>query len=198
MKKLVIVVVVLVIAGVLWWANRPQPDASLPTAVVTDVNTTTELPDNTVATKIVNTKQVDNQNVKIAFKGFGPGKSHVGSFGAINSQLSLVSGVLTGQVDIDMNTLQAPDSEKLQNHLKSADFFDTAKYPKASFKITSMTNTNVTGAMNIHGVTKSVTLPIKLADSVYTSTFNINMKDFGIDQKFANEVIELTITVPVK
>ncbi len=201
MKKIIIVLVILVLAGVIWWANRPQPDTSIPTAVVTDVTSVSEDPSE-IKTDTTNTNKVglmvDNANVKISFKGFGPDKSHVGSFGTINSNLAFTDNKLTGSIEVDMTTLQAPDSEKLQNHLKSADFFDVAVYPKATFKITSFTNTNISGLLTVHGVTKNVTLPAKKDGMQYVSNFNINMKDFGIVQKFANEVVELTVTVPVK
>lgn len=201
MKKLVIVVIILVLVGVIWWANRPVPNTDIPNAIVTDVTSVNEAPSE-VKADATNTNKVgmmvDNANVKVSFKGFGPDKSHVGSFGTINSNLVFTDNKLTGSIEVDMNTLQAPDSEKLQNHLKSADFFDVAVYPKATFKITSMANDTVTGTMNIHGVIKNVTLPVKKDGMQYVSNFNINMKDFGIVQKFANEVVELTVTVPVK
>ncbi|MDP9194142.1 MAG: YceI family protein [Acidobacteriota bacterium] len=51
------------------------------------------------------------------------------------------------------------------NHLRSADFFDVAKFPTITFKSTSVTpksknDFTVTGDLTMHGVTKSVTLPV--------------------------------------
>ncbi len=47
-------------------------------------------------------------------------------------------------------------------HLKSPDFFETAKFPTATFKSTSVRETgdgyDVTGELSLHGVTKPVTL----------------------------------------
>ena len=54
-------------------------------------------------------------------------------------------GAFTGYVEVDMNTIRDKDIEspeyrtKLENHLKSPDFFDVAKFPKARFVITSCT-----------------------------------------------------------
>lgn len=51
---------------------------------------------------------------------------------------------LTGTFEIDMTTIENKDQSgewktKLEGHLKSADFFDVTKYPKATFAMTSAT-----------------------------------------------------------
>ena len=58
-------------------------------------------------------------------------------------------------------------NEKRDGHLRSADFFDVAKYATAIFKSTSFkkigNNTySITGDLTMHGVTKPVTLDAKL------------------------------------
>ena len=59
-------------------------------------------------------------------------------------------------------------NEKRDGHLRSADFFDVAKYPQITFKSTKVEPTktknlyNVTGNFTMHGVTKQVTLPVQL------------------------------------
>lgn len=64
---------------------------------------------------------------------------------------------------VDVNSIDT-DDEKRDGHLKSADFFDAANYPKISFKSTSMKAGKVkgtytlTGDLTMHGVTKKVTL----------------------------------------
>ena len=60
--------------------------------------------------------------------------------------------------------------EARNGHLKSADFFDAAKYPTLSFKSTSLkkAGTNkykLTGNLTLHGITKPVTM-----DLVYNGT----------------------------
>ncbi|WP_297800906.1 YceI family protein [Arenimonas sp. GDDSR-1] len=56
---------------------------------------------------------------------------------------------------------------KLDQHLQSADFFDAAKYPTASFKsksvhVASAKELHVSGDLTIHGVTKPATLTVKV------------------------------------
>ena len=79
------------------------------------------------------------------------------------------------------------DDEKLTKHLKTADFFDVNTYPKASFasksiaasKKAGMTH-DITGDLTLHGVTKSVTVPVKVtADAngvMLAGTFTLQAK----------------------
>ncbi|MCP5081692.1 MAG: YceI family protein [Alphaproteobacteria bacterium] len=55
----------------------------------------------------------------------------------------------------------------LDTHLKSSDFLDVEKHPTISFQSTSVTKTgaasaDVSGDLTLHGVTKPVTLKVKL------------------------------------
>ena len=57
--------------------------------------------------------------------------------------------------------------ERLDAHLKSADFFDAAKNPDITFKSTKVEKAGtdalkVTGDLSVHGVTKPVTLAVKV------------------------------------
>lgn len=213
MKPVLIALGVIIIGTVVWYGIQTKPDASVPTATINDVSAVTD-EKKMVADESVNKpdamakNEVDNANVKIAFTGFGPGKKHVGSFSKIDSKLS-ISESLAGEITVDMDSLTT-DTEAVTKHLKTDAFFDVAKYPTAKFKFTKMEGVdavggNASGIFTIKGKSKEVTFPYTLiksnnAESVtgYSATFNINMKEFGIDQKFANEVIELTVTVPLK
>jgi polyisoprenoid-binding protein YceI len=54
---------------------------------------------------------------------------------------------------------------KRDDHLRSPDFFDVKQFPTIAFKSTSVKPTEegfeVTGDLTIHGVTKSITFPLK-------------------------------------
>jgi len=59
---------------------------------------------------------------------------------------------------------------KRDNHLRSAEFFNVEKYPEMTFKSRSVKQTGaqtgyITGDLTMHGVTKPVTLHVKLVSS---------------------------------
>ncbi|HWS72726.1 MAG TPA: YceI family protein [Thermoanaerobaculia bacterium] len=82
-------------------------------------------------------------------------------------------------------------------HLRSADFFDAEKFPEITFKSTSIKPSgkknlyNVTGNLTMHGVTKTVTLPVEYLGSAkdpwgnekagFTLTTTLNRKDYGVN-----------------
>lgn len=84
---------------------------------------------------------------------------------------------------------------KLDEHLQKADFFDTEKFPTATFKSTKVTPTGkdtakVEGDLTLHGVTKPVTLDVKLnkigenmmklKTAGFTASTTIKRSEFGI------------------
>ena len=70
---------------------------------------------------------------------------HNGTINVLTGEVKDDHGKLTGQFEIDMASIENKDMEagqyktKLENHLKSADFFDAAKYPKSTFNLSSVT-----------------------------------------------------------
>lgn len=204
-KVLWSVVGLVVLAGVLVIVLTPKPDAGLPQANVMDTadgSASETMPVDTsseVSESNMTASKLNNAGVVLSWKGFGPGKSHQGTFGKVTPMLDLTTdGVLTGKVDIDMTTLTVEPGQ-LQTHLNSADFFDTAKYPTATFVADSKTSTKemIKGSLTLHGVTKNISFPVTMKDGAYVSDFRLNLEEFGIKQKFANSEIELMVSVPV-
>lgn len=196
MKTILIILLFLVVGYGVWYAIQTKPEANIPQAQVSDtVEDQNEEKEANIAP--VSKTQVDNANVKVAFKGFGPGKVHDGSFGKVTSDMYFIGEALTGNISIDVASLTS-DSDKLTTHLNSKDFFDTEKFKTANFKINSWDNGKVTGVMTIRNIAKTISFPVTMVNNTYTADFTLNMKDFGIDQKFANNEIELIVTVPVK
>ncbi|MCC7436307.1 YceI family protein [Candidatus Nomurabacteria bacterium] len=201
MKTFLILLIILVAGYFVWKTIQTKPDESVPNAVVTDVSSDENANfQGDVAATMPAGQQVDNQNVTISFKGFGPGKEHNGNFSDIKSSLSFdAADSLTGSVIVGMDSLKT-DTDAVTKHLKTGDFFDVSKYPTATFVLESINGTSASGNFTIHGVTKKVSFPVSFSDSTksYTAKFNIDMKEFGIDQTFANEVVEVSVVVPLK
>jgi polyisoprenoid-binding protein YceI len=85
-------------------------------------------------------------------------------------------------------------TEDRDKHLRSADFFDVEKYPTITFASTKVVPKGkdlyeVTGDLTLHGVTKTMTIPVrhtgflnlgKQEKAGFELTIPINRKDFGI------------------
>ncbi|NUP13012.1 MAG: YceI family protein [Polyangiaceae bacterium] len=93
-------------------------------------------------------------------------------------------------VEIEVGSLKS-DSEKLDGHLKTDDFFSVEKFPTATFQLTELkkggadgASHTITGNLKMRGVEKSVSFPAKVTlgkdDVKATAEFKINRKDWGI------------------
>ena len=99
------------------------------------------------------------------------------------------------QVTLPLSGLEA-FTPKFNEHLRSADFFDAAKFPSATFKSTKVeaAGTNkltVTGDLTIKGTTKPVTLDVtingagehpmaKVPSVGFDATTTLKRSDFGV------------------
>lgn len=102
----------------------------------------------------------------LKWTGYGVGKSHAGDLTLKSGSIELKGEqIVGGTFVIDMKTLKTGDSEKLQGHLQSADFFDVQKFPEGTFKITKVETLieaqekgathRITGDLTIKGKTNS-------------------------------------------
>ena len=65
--------------------------------------------------------------------------------------------------------------DKRDNHLRSAEFFNVAKFPEITFKSARVRQTgqqsgDIFGDLTIHGVTKPITLHVKLVSPISNDT----------------------------
>ena len=146
------------------------------------------------------TYQLDPSHTYPSFAAdhFGGVSTWRGKFDKSSGTVSIDRAAKTGTLDatIDMTSV-AIGNDKLDGELKSAQFFDTDKFPTATYKGTSMkfkgdVPTQVQGELTLHGVTKPVTLTIQsfkcfthpmlkkeVCGTESTATFD--RADFGID-----------------
>jgi len=89
-----------------------------------------------------------------------------GRFDNVTGSITLDRVAKTGSVDVSVDTNSVSSGVgKLDEHLKSEDFFNVAKYPTITFKATKMTfngdtPASVPGEITILGVTKPAVLTI--------------------------------------
>lgn len=98
---------------------------------------------------------------------FGGLSTWRGKFNSSSGTVMLDTAAQSGSVDItvDVNSIDF-GHDKLNAHAKSAELFDTAKFPTATYtgKLAKFVNgapTEVDGSLTLHGVTKPVTLKIE-------------------------------------
>ncbi len=108
---------------------------------------------------------------------------------------------------IDLTSVKT-DSEGLDGHMQKEDFFDTAKFPEASFVSTSIVaepedganHYDIIGDLAIKGVTKSVTAEALITDEGLTATFEIPRKEYGVAKdsykdKLLDDMVPVTVTL---
>jgi len=144
--------------------------------------------------------EIDPQHTYPSFEA-----DHMGGMsvwrGKINSSAGKIvldkqAGTGTVDVTMDMKTIDF-GIDALNAHAQTADLFDTAKYPTATYtgKLAKFQNgapTEVDGALTLHGVTKPVTLkinsfmckdhPMKKKEFCGAdASATLNRDDFGVD-----------------
>ncbi len=130
----------------------------------------------------------------------------------VKGKFSNLSGVLKlDEADVTRSSVEASipvasistGDPQRDGHLKSADFFDTEKFPVFTFKSTAIKRTGdgelaVTGDLTMHGVTKSVTFAVEGPSAPnkdpwgnfrvgLSAAAKINRKDFGLTWNAALE-----------
>ena len=187
-----------------------------PAANKTQANVSSATQESTAKPADAETLAITPENSKVEFVAAKVTRSHNGSFKQFSGKIDLVPNHLeNSRVSIDIDTASVvTDEEQLTGHLKTPDFFDVAKFPKATFASTKIEpNTaagathTVTGNFELHGIKKSISFPANIqvaADSVSVSAeFAINRKDFGLlypgkadDLIRDGVVIKLSLKVP--
>jgi len=130
----------------------------------------------------------------ITFVGSKVTGSHEGGFKEFSGHFFVDGDTLAAsghEVVIDMTSTYS-DKEKLTGHLKSADFFNVEAIPTSTFTVTAIEAKTgakgethlLTGNFDLHGVTKSIDIPVTVAQSAdainLKADFFINRVDFGI------------------
>jgi len=91
--------------------------------------------------------------------------------------------------------------DKLDTHLKSSDFFDAEKNPEITFKSTKVEKTGadtlkVVGDLTAHGVTKSVTLSVKVNKIGDNAMMKTQTAGFEADTSFKRSEFGVAGYVP--
>ena len=115
---------------------------------------------------------------------------------------------VTAQIDVRSIDTQI---KKRDDHLRSAEFFNVEKYPQITFKSRSVKQTgpqsgDVLGDLTIHGVTKPITLHVKLLTPLNDTSRTrwavtvdpITRRDFNLMFAPATETVSgISQTIPI-
>jgi polyisoprenoid-binding protein YceI len=136
--------------------------------------------------------KVDPATSSIGYVGRKITADHAGDFKTFTGEAVVdAKGPKSVAFTVETASVTA-DSEDLAKHLKTADFFDVEKFPRAEFKSTAITakpgekgaTHEIVGDLELHGVKKSITFPATVTvddrGAKGTAEFTINRKDFGI------------------
>lgn len=129
------------------------------------------------------TYKVDTQKSVMNWNGKKVTGEHSGTVKLENGTVMTDGSKLTGGTfTFNMNSITCTDltdaeyNAKFIGHMKSEDFFNTAKFPTSTFKITKVTpkggdKFDITGNMTIKGITNAVTFPatVKVAGNTLTA-----------------------------
>jgi polyisoprenoid-binding protein YceI len=112
--------------------------------------------------------------------------------GTIHIAEDPLESTVTAEVDLSSINTRDPQSDA---HLRSADFFETDRFPKLTFTSTSVEpaggDFKVTGDLTIKGTTRPVVLDLEFngvhpdpwggTRAGFSATTEISRKDFGVD-----------------
>lgn len=145
------------------------------------------------------TFRVDPATANVRWNGSKiTGSSHSGSLKIQSGSITFAGGVPSeGELVVDMQSIKNMDLKddaergKLEGHLKSADFFDVANHPTATFRFdTPGTFQNykaeITGTLTVKGQAKPADIVMQIAQVsegqiAMTGALIFNRTDFGVN-----------------
>jgi len=130
----------------------------------------------------------DGSEIQFTIKNFG--LNVTGHFRGLSGTIEFDPSNLSASsfnVSVDATTVNT-GVDMRDNHLKKDEYFNTAKYPKINFTSTNITGDangyTVSGHLTIKGTTKEISFPFTAARQgdgfVFSGSFSINRKDFGV------------------
>ena len=152
-----------------------------------------------------------NETSTIEFVGTKKDGRHTGGFQQFTGSIDVPGTDFTQatvQVEIQTGSITT-DTPKLTNHLKSPDFFDVRTHPRATFTSTSIKPSRapgatheVTGNLTLHGVTKPVTVPVKVKNDAggvtLEGTFTLQREEFKMTYGKGQVHNDVTVKLVVK
>ena len=155
--------------------------------------------------------QVKNTVTKsaITFEIKNLGLNTGGSLGALQTTIQFdPANLATSSIEasVEVNAINT-GSETKDTHLKSADFFDVARFPKITMKSVSFkhkSGNNYTGVFNLTIKDHSKTIQVPFiytetgASGSFKGSFKLNRTDYGVGEKSMILSSDVTVNIEVE
>jgi len=133
----------------------------------------------------------------LRFTGYGPGKSHIGSFESLTAELLFNDkSVVGGQMIIEASSIKT-DNDGLDKHLNSDDFLDTENHSQILFVMNEIVTSDadqtsiVNGTLEIKGIKKNITVPLTILSNGFYTDFTIDSSLFDISYTGVNNEVRV-------
>lgn len=172
---------------------------------MTDTSTTTSAARTIdgVAVPATGTWTIDPSHSHVGFwvRHLGVTKTR-GRFGSFSGTVEIAERPEDSRADVSIETASVDTKDPQRDgHLRSADFFDSERFPTMTFRTTAVRRANgawqIDGELTIRDVTRPVTLDAEFEGvegdpwggtrAAFTATTEINREDFGLTW---NQVLE--------
>jgi polyisoprenoid-binding protein YceI len=158
-------------------------------------------PGKSTSPKAAVTYKVDAAKSSLTWNGKKVTGEHTGNVKVQSGSLTVDGTKVTGgEFVFDMNSITCTDltdagyNAKFIGHMKGEDFFNVAKYPTSTFKITKVTPKggnaiDITGNMTIKGITNAVTFPatVAMTGNAVTASGKATLDRTKYDMKFGSK-----------
>lgn len=160
------------------------------------------------------TWKVDPGHAEVGFVGRHFGLTKVrGRFTGVDGTITIADdiGDSTVEVTIEMASVSSGDSTR-DDHLRSADFFDVANHPTATFRSTGLTvsdaNATVAGELTLKTTTRPITLDVEYLGhavdpsgndrAVFSASATIDRHDWGLTWNMVLEAGGLLVSKEIR
>ena len=134
---------------------------------------------------------VDVAKSSFNFEGFGPGRSHVGTFNDWGGFLFVEDGKIIG-LESRINAASVDTGiDRLNGYLPGKEFFDAAKFPEITFVSNSMSATEMSGVLVFRGVSEQISFPIETTENGISADFILDTTVFGMKYVAVNKEVRI-------
>ena len=137
-------------------------------------------------------KPYNSEKSFFEFEGFGPGKSHKGTFnqGEMFFYYNEAGDLVKLEGTINTASVKS-DSSGLDKHLMNEDFFNVNIFPEIKAVSTNIGENEITGELTFLGVTKEITFPAVITKNSVEADFVFDTTLFGLNYAGVNTEVRI-------